>query len=172
MIKILGSVLVMAACIGYSSYLLDKQKSHRNVLQTFIQILELLSNEIRYERITMAEAFCRMDRKYYGPAGEVMRQISDKLLEGKSENLEMAWKDTFVREQQVLMLKDEELDIMLDVGKNLGYLDAEAQVGHLKNCCIRLEKKLEEAQAELTEKKKVYGYLGVAVGLMVVLILI
>ena len=71
-----------------------------------------------------------------------------------------------------LMLTEEEMDIVLETGKNLGYLDVEAQMGHLKNCRMRLEGKPEAAQREFVERRRVYRYLGVAVGVMVILVLI
>ena len=162
----------MIACIGCSGHLLEKQKQHRDVLQSLISMAELLSGKIRYERQPMEEALLGLNRRYPSPAGNVLGQIADRLSKGTYENLEDVWRQLFFQEQKQLMLTDEELDIVLEMGKNLGYLDAEAQVQHLKSCCQQLGRKLLEAQRELEEKRKVYRYLGVAVGVMVVLILV
>lgn len=172
MIKLLGSVLVMTACIGYTNGLMERQKYHENVLQSLVHILELMMGEIRYERLPMAETFCRLDKKYNGPAGTVMKQISDKLMQGSSEDLESVWRAAFCKEQKNLMLTEEELDILMDVGKNLGYLDAESQIGHLKVCQKRFMQRLEAVRIELAKKRKVYRYLGVAAGVLVILILV
>lgn len=162
----------MAACIGYTNGLMEKQKYHEDVLQSLVHILGLLMGEIRYERLPMAEAFCRLDKKYNGPAGTVMKQISDKLASVSCENLESVWAEVFRREQKRLMLTGEELDILLDVGKNLGYLDAETQISHLQGCQQRLLQKLDFVRKDIAEKRKVYRYLGVAAGVLVILILV
>lgn len=172
MVKIFGSVLVLAACIGYTNGLMEKQKNHESILQSLVQILGLLMGEIRYERLPMAEAFCRMDKKYNGPAATVMKQIADKLASVSYENLEGVWAEAFRGEQKRLMLTDEELDILLDVGKNLGYLDADAQISHLEGCQKRLQQKVDAAAKEIAEKRKVYRYLGVAAGVLVILVLV
>ena len=163
MLKLVGSVLIMAACIGYTGYLLEKQKAHRDVLQALISMLDLLSGKLRYERMTMGEALAGLNKKYHGAVGCVMGRIADRLMAGNCENLESIWRTEFA---------EEEMDIVLETGKNLGYLDVEAQMGHLKNCRMRLEGKLEAAQREFVERRRVYRYLGVAVGVMVILVLI
>ncbi len=172
MTKLIGSVLVLSACIGYAGALSEKKKYHRDVLLSLIRILSLLAGEIRYERLTMTEALERLTEKYHGPTGEVMQKIADRLRDVSCEKLESVWRFYFQEEQKRLMLSGEELDILLEAGRNLGYLDAEAQVGHLHRCRERLEQKLGEAEKEMAEKRKLYAYLSVAVGVMVILVLI
>lgn len=172
MLKLMGSVLIMAACIGYTGYLLEKQKAHQDVLQSLISMLDLLSGKLRYERMTMGEALAGLNKKYHGAVGGVMGRIADRLMAGVSENLEGIWRAEFTAAGKELMLTEEELDIVLETGKNLGYLDVEAQTGHLKNCRTRLERRLEIVRKEAAEKRRVYRYLGMAVGVMVILVLI
>ncbi|MCD8109785.1 MAG: stage III sporulation protein AB [Clostridiales bacterium] len=170
--KIVGAICILAACLGYAAALTERQKYHRDILLSLIQILQLLAGEIRYERLTMAEAFRNLNQKYRGPAGEAMRRIAERLMSGTYENLESIWSSIFREKQKDLMLSEEELDILLDTGKNLGYLDVEAQMNHLCHCRQRLEKKLQEAQKDLDEKKRIYRYLAVAAGVMVILVLL
>lgn len=172
MLKLLGSVLVMAACIGYTGYLLEKQKYHLDALQSLVSMMDLLSGKLRYERQTMDEALAGLNKKYHGVAGVVMGRIADRLGEGICENLETVWREEFTGAGKQLMLTEEEMDIVLDTGKNLGYLDVEAQTDHLKSCRARLAEKLEKARKELSEKRKLYRYLGLAVGVMVILVLV
>ncbi|MCC8152448.1 MAG: stage III sporulation protein AB [Lachnospiraceae bacterium] len=172
MAKLIGSVLILSACIGYAGALAEKQEYHRDVLLSLIRILSLLAGEIRYERLTMAEALGRLTEKYHGPAGEVMKKIADRLREASCGDLESVWRFYFQNEQRRLMLSGEELDILLETGRNLGYLDAEAQVSHLHRCRERLEQKLEEAEKVMAEKRRLYAYLSVAVGVMVILVLL
>lgn len=171
-IKIAGAVCVLAACLGYAASLTEKQKNHRDILLSLIQILELVAGEIRYERLTMAEIFRNLDKKYHGSAGGALRLIADRLALSEYENLEVVWGSVFQQEQKTLLLSDEELDILLDTGKNLGYLDVEAQVSHLHLCRQRLDQKLQEVQKDLDEKKRLYRYLAVAAGAMVILLLL
>lgn len=161
---------MLAACLGYASSLLENLKYHRDVLQSLIQIWDLLAGEIRYERLTMAEAFQNLDRKYHGPAGSIMRRISERLAAADEEDLETVWTDVFRKEQKALMLSSEELDILLDTGKTLGYLDAEAQVSRLNYFRERLEKKFQEAEKDIREKRKLYRSLAIAAGVMIVLV--
>ena len=172
MLKLAGAVLVFVACIGYSSYLLEKQKTRRNVLQAFISMLDLPSGKLRYERLPVEEVLEELDQKYHGVVGAVMGRIADRLTAGICENLETIWREEFAAAEKQLMLTGEEMEIVLETGKNLGYLDVEAQMGHLKGCRERLSGKLAEAEAELKEKRRIYRYLGIAVGVLVILVLV
>ena len=146
------------------------KKSHRDILQAFISMLDLLSGKLRYERLAMEEALAGLNRRYHGAVGSVMGRIADRLACGVCENLEEVWREEFAAAAKALMLTE---DAALDcTGKNLGYLDVDAQMGHLKLCRERLQGKLAEAETELAERRKLYRYLGMAVGVMVILILI
>ncbi|MCD8218350.1 MAG: stage III sporulation protein AB [Clostridiales bacterium] len=171
-VKLIGSALIVAACIGFAGALAEKQKYHRDVLLSLIRILSLLAGEIRYERLTMAEALERLSKKYHGPTGEVMQKIADRLREVSVKDLESVWRFYFKEQQKKLMLSGEELDIVLETGRNLGQLDTEAQVSHLHRCRGRLEQKLADAEKEMAEKRKLYRYLAVAVGVMVILVFV
>ncbi|MCD8231027.1 MAG: stage III sporulation protein AB [Clostridiales bacterium] len=172
MLKLTGAVCVLTACIGYAAVLTEKQKNHREVLLSLIRIMNLLADKIRYERMTMAEALGGLNRKYRGPAGDVLNRIAEKLREDVWESLEMVWRFCFKEKQRELFLTDEEMDIVLETGKNLGYLDVEAQAMHLLHCRERLEQKLYEAEKEMAEKQKIYRCLAVAAGVMVILVLV
>ncbi len=172
MVKLIGAACVLTSCVGYAAVLTETQKFHRDVLLSLIRILNLLTGEIRYERLTMAEALGRLTQKYQGPVGEVLSMIAKKLKEDVWEDLETVWVFCFQENRRNLMLAGEELEIVLEIGKNLGYLDAEAQAVHLLHCRERLEQRLYEAEDEMAEKQKIYRCLAVAVGVMVILILV
>lgn len=172
MLKLLGAALVLTSSVGYACALIEKQKYHRDVLLSLIRILNLLAGEIRYERITIADALEKLTQKYHGPVGIVICRISNQLREVLCQDLGEAWSSCFREKQRELMLTGEELDIVLEIGKNLGCLDVEAQVEHLRRCRDCLEQKLEESEKDMAEKRKIYCYLAVAVGAMVILILI
>ncbi len=172
MLKITGAVLIMLACIGYAGGLLGQIARRRDVLKSCLEMTELLSGEIRYDRVPIGEALENIRNKTDPGIACVLGQISDGLKTGEHADLEKLWSQSFADAKQKLLLTEEELGEVQDIGKNLGFLDSEVQVNHLMGCRERLKKSLNKTQRELDEKRRLYRYLSLAAGIFVILILV
>lgn len=172
MLKIIGAALILFACIGYAGGLLGQIARRRDVLKSCIEMTELLAGEIRYDRVPMEEALESIRNRVDFGIACVLKQITDGLKAGNHANLEKLWSRSFEDAKTKLLLTEEELREVQDIGKNLGFLDSEVQVNHLMGCRERLKKSLDKTQQELDEKKRLYRYLSLAAGIFVILILI
>lgn len=172
MLKIVGAVLILLACIGYAGGLLGQVTRRRDVLKSCLELTELLSGEIRYDRVPIEEALESIRSRIDRELACVLHQIADGLKTGDHANLEELWSQSFEDAKQKLFLTEEELGEVQDIGKNLGFLDSEVQVNHLMGCRERLKKSLEKTQQELDEKRRLYRYLSLAAGIFVILILV
>ena len=63
MLKAAGSMCVLAACIGFVRELLRTGSLHKEYLEALIELTELLSAEIRYERLPIQEALQQIQKK-------------------------------------------------------------------------------------------------------------
>lgn len=172
MLKLIGAAFVLLACIGYAGGLLGQIARRRDVLASCLEMTELLAGEIRYDRVPVGEALERIRDKTDSGIACVLEQIADGLKTGDHANLEELWSRSFADAGQKLFLTEEELGEVQDIGKNLGFLDSEAQVNHLMGCRERLKKSLDKTQRELDEKRRLYRYLSLAAGIFVILILV
>lgn len=172
MLKIIGAVLVLLACAGYTGGLLGQIRRHRDVLRSCLELTDLLAGEIRYDRVPIAEALHRICQKTDRELSFVLKTISDGLKTGDYAELEELWDRSFEDAGKRLFLTEEELGEVQDIGKNLGFLDTQAQMDHLAGCRERLKKSLEKIQRELDEKRRLYRYLSLAAGIFVILILV
>ena len=64
MLKAAGSMCVLAACIGFVRELLRTGSLHKEYLEALIELTELLSAEIRYERLPIQEALQQIQKWY------------------------------------------------------------------------------------------------------------
>lgn len=172
MLKIVGAVCIMLACIGYAGGLLGRIRRRRDVLKSCMELTELLAGEIRYDRVPIAAALVNIRRKTDAGISCVLERIADGLQTGDHANLEDLWNQSFADAGSTLFLTEEEMGEVQDIGKNLGFLDSEAQVNHLMGCRDRLKKNLDKTQQELDEKRRLYRSLSLAAGIFVILILI
>ena len=153
MLKAAGSMCVLAACIGFVRELLRTGSLHKEYLEALIELTELLSAEIRYERLPIQEALQQMKDGTGTPFSEI-------------------WEQAFRKGGKELFLTGEELEEVCRIGKHLGFLDQRQQEEHLQGCRERLQRLLRLRQKELEEKKHMYRCLGVAAGIFVILILV
>lgn len=172
MLKIVGASLVLLACVGYAGGLLGQMVRHRDILKSCMELTDLLAGEIRYDRVPVAEALSRIQGRLDHGLSEVLKSVAGELKTGNSAELEDVWNRNFRKAERELMLTEEELGDVQDIGKNLGFLDPEAQVSHLMGCKERLKKSLDKTQQELEEKKRLYRALSLAAGIFTILILL
>ncbi|MCI6536795.1 stage III sporulation protein AB [uncultured Eubacterium sp.] len=172
MLKLAGSICVLAACIGFVRELLRTGSLHKKYLESLIELTELLAAEIRYERLPIQDALLQIQKKVKPEIAAVLRQIVTQMNEGKGTAFSEIWEQAFQKFGKELLLTGEELEEACRIGKHLGFLDQRQQEQHLQGCRERLMRLLKLRQKELEEKKHMYRCLGVAAGIFVILILV
>ncbi len=172
MIKLIGAVLVLISSAGYAGAISEKQKKHLEMLHSFLLVLGLLAEEIRYERFCLADIFLALERQYHGPAGEMMGQMAKRLKNREPESAKTVWEMTLRENRERFMLTQEEFDVLISAGQTIGYLDTKAQENQLKLAIRRLESLCQRTEQEVMKKRKVIAYMGISCGLMAVLILV
>ena len=164
-LKLTGSVCVLVACVGFVREILRTGNLHRKMLESLIEMTELLAAEIRYERLPIQDALLQ-------EISIVLLHIVEQMKKGSGTEFVTIWEQAFREAQKDLFLKSEELDEVCRIGKHLGFLDQTQQEQHLKGCAKRLQRMQEQVQKELEEKKRIYRYLGMAAGIFVILVLV
>ena len=172
MLKIIGALLVLAACIGYALSLLGQARHRGAVLAAGRELTELLIAEIRYERLPMADILESIRQRIHPDIGSVLTEVADGLQQGRAESLDEIWKQSFANAAKTLGLAAQEQQLLEDIGRNLGYLDEEAQSAHLRGCGEKIGYAMERWQKSYEEQKKVYLTFSLAAGIFLILILI
>lgn len=172
MLKILGAALILAGCIGYSSALLGRIKHAQDVLDAGRELTELLAAEIRYECLPMEEVFDRIVPRVHMDLGRILLQIRTELADGEAGSLDEIWQSHFSGKEKMLDLSTEELHLLLEIGRNLGYLDVGAQLNHLQACREKINAARCRRSKILEEQTKVYRALSLAAGVFLILILL
>lgn len=171
MLKAAGAALVLLASILYGWQQKNALAGHVAQLYALKELLEMLSGEISYAKAPLPEAFTGIAKRQGGPFQEILLEIAGKL-EDSSEGLDGIWRKTWEAHREKLLLSPEELKLIVELGKNLGYLDIQMQLGHIALYAGRLEGKIAKANGELAVKQKLYQYLSVTGALFLILILI
>lgn len=163
MVRILGAVMVGAAC-GYFGFRMSLSlKKRTKSLADIAASLEMLESEINFGANKLKKAFMRVDRN--GLFTAAAQGIEEK-------GIKNAWSDAVNMSKTSLCLTDADSDILLMLGKNIGKTDTEDQIKNIKYIKTMINGQEKQAVSEYDRFGKLYRSGGILVGLMLVIILI
>lgn len=168
--KIIGIILVLLASWGYGTGLIHRLNQHRDQLFSLGELIDLFLGEIQYGKLPLQEACTQIGNRIQPPYREVLCSIGSRLSEKRYESFEVVWKEQFQKKEKEFFFTDREKTVLWGVGKNLGYLDVDAQIRHLQLYKNEIHNLLEQLEKSMKEKKKVYRSVSLMVGAMVILL--
>lgn len=171
LVKMIGTILVIAGSGGCGWYLAYETKMRIRILQELQQGLVVLQGEMEYAGDDMEEILEGVSKKsvYFT---EFFRSISKRLHRKENRSLFAIWQEEIQRLSCRKKMKEEDLFFLEELGKNLGNLDRQTQLHTLELLSGRLEKQITYAREEYQNKAKVYRVLGVTVGVFATVLLL
>ena len=171
MLKLIGSILIIAAStIGgfiYAQSFISRVKELNEIERCIYQ----LQNEIVYTHTPLPEALINVAIKAKEPIADIFNKTSKKLSSNMYDNVYEAFKNTF-KESTDLNLKNEDINLILDLSKSLGESDINGQINIFSLTMENLKKIIAEAEITMKKNVKMYRYLGFGIGAMIVIMLI
>jgi stage III sporulation protein AB len=171
MLKIIGSLIVISAAtitgFSYARVFSERVKQLRDIQYA----LRALEAEIVYTETPLSAAFNNVGLKCSKPISKLFLCISEVLNKKQVKSVLDAFNEANLDSKDELYLNKEEIEVMSSFMNSLGNTDIE---GQKKNFNITIKKlELFEAKAEENKSKneKLYKYLGVSAGLLVVIVL-
>lgn len=171
-IKIIFSTIIITstALIGYIS-------SHRYVLRlqqlkNLYIAFQLLETEILYATNPLPLAMKRTGEKSSKVIGNIFLDTYKIFKRKEGHSVEEAWNMAIDGQFHKTALKEEDKDILVDFGKNLGGTDKENQVKNFQWVYIQLEKQQQLAEQLRMKNGKLHKSLGLLVGMAIVIVFI
>ncbi len=94
------------------------------------------------------------------------------LYENKVNSIYEAFNKGFLEEKDNMALKEEDIDIILDLSKNLGQWDPKGHENIIELTLYNLKKQSDRAEETMIKNMKMYKYLGFSIGAVLVIIFI
>lgn len=139
-------------------------------LQQIKTALEMLKTEIDYGMTPLPEAFNKLSQNLQSPVAELFRLAKINIEEGLVA--QEAWQKAVTEVISELALLEEDRNVILDIGCNLGNSSSADQIRHLQLAQEKINNLYQEAVLEKQQKVKLWRYLGVLTGLLVVIIIV
>lgn len=172
MLKILGAMLIImsTSAMGYL-YSFGYRERVRQLRELQFS-LNSLSSEILYASNPLWIAFSNVSKVCTSPFKELFLKISENLKNRSTETLVEAFNLAYNEYKEEFYLEKEDIELLNTFIQGLSSNDTE---GHKKNFNIAI-KKLESIEKDAEDKRqkneKLYNYLGVLSGLLIVILLV
>ncbi|HBT15398.1 MAG TPA: stage III sporulation protein AB [Firmicutes bacterium] len=168
--RVLGAILVIASSTiaGWIYSLLLKKRL--KILSNLIQCFQWLETEVGYATFPLAEAFSRIGGRIQEETKLLFSGFTDELKELQGLTADEAWQRSLAKCQEHLSLHHEDWALLENFGRTLGNTDQQHQLGAIRQTLEKLKQQEMEAAQNREKNERLYRYLGIAAGVLLVLI--
>lgn len=171
LMRLLGSLLVMIASIGFGRQIKRELKEHLELLYELRRVFVAISYEEIYGMQPM-EQLLEEQVTTLPTLQNTLNQIQRALQEKSAGKGAWIWQENFRGVQKKLGLTEEELAIVEAAGSTFFGKSIEENKRQLSLCLERLDFVIEQNRMEQKEKQKVYQTLSVVCGFMLIILLL
>ncbi|WP_062104710.1 stage III sporulation protein SpoIIIAB [Bacillus niameyensis] len=171
MFKLFGALFILIATtmIGFeAAKRLSRRPKH---LKLFQNSLETLEAEIMYGHTPLGEAAIKISEQLPEPVSSHYRIFANYLKKDETTVI-IAWEEALKETWRHTALKQNEYEILLQFGANLGKHDRDSQQKQIILTLTHLEREEEEAREVQKRYEKMMQSFGVLSGLLIIILLL
>lgn len=170
--KLIGGLLIMAACSLYGIAASNKYSIRPKDLRKLRSAIQMLETEIIFGSTPLPIALGNVASKVEGGIKSFFKKVSEELISGWNYSLDTAWFGGIEKLVKETYLTNADRELLIDFGKVLGCSDREDQQKHFELFYIQLKQHEDIAEEERRKNEKLYKSLGFLSGLVIFIILI
>lgn len=140
-------------------------------LKKLKQMLTILRGEIKFNNSTLAQAMENITTRVGTPFDEFLKYVANNLNEYSGNTLKTIWENGVNEVLTKSYLSKKHLSRLIELGDNLGFLDMEMQLSTIDLFIEQLNLEIEDNDKKAKDNCKLYKYLGVMGGILVILII-
>ena len=171
MLRFMGALCVLAGAGGFGFMMARGLADRVANLQRVTIALQHLESEITFAALPLAMALHEAARAAGGAVGDFLRDVSAEISRQGGEPLAQVWRRLLLSHQAEMLLAPDEAAVLAQLGMVLGGSDREDQRKHLVSAQASFIRFYETTAAKADKAKRVWQYLGFALGAMAVIIL-
>lgn len=170
MVKLIGALLILVSgsSIGWiiGGLYLNRVKELKELQLAF----NILNTEISYGRTLLADALKRTSEVLTPPLSNIFFSAAEELNNTRGKMFSELWKNILENYSKNFFLNKEDLEILINWGRQIGVSTLENQLNINKLTIKRLEIHEEMARDIASRRVKCVRYAGVLISLMVIIL--
>lgn len=166
MLKLIGSIFILASCAGLGFSKSSEMQAHLGELEELKKIFYLLKSELQYTRAPFAEVFQKIGQKTREPFQTWLLDLCNRLNEKRAGMFWNMWCDSIEENLKGSKLKEEDLKELKNIGKNLEYIES------LDLFIEQMEYGIKNTRESYRTKRKLCQSLGIMGGIFLVILLL
>ncbi len=171
-IKAGGALCVVTATFLWGEFKARSLTLRLHQLQQFQQALHILSAEISYTVTPLPMAFSNISKGIKGTVGEIFSRAGILMQKHGDISAREAWQQALDDLFAESYFSEEDRRILEQLGNSLGMADREGQLKQIKLVSGLLKSALNEALERRNRNERMWRYLGLVGGLVLVIVFI
>ena len=172
MLKVIGSLCILAGCIGWGSNKIKEEKNRIRHLQELIRIIRRIQNEVTYGKHTMPEICLILSKSSKEPYRECFRSIYELSVRQDGACLEQLWEQQVDQYLQRVCLQEDEKEILKRLPQNSGIQEEKFQAESIGQSMDLLTRKCAQVEDAYENKSRVIFSLSILAGVFLTILLL
>jgi stage III sporulation protein AB len=164
------SIVIISSYIGFAYG--ETFNRRKDELKEILKALTILENDVVYGTTPLPEALENLSNKICNPLSIFVKAITNRLVKGDVESVYEGAVEEFSLIKNEFYLYDEDKKIMSDFFKSLGELSVYGQEKMFLLAIEGIKMNLKEADENAKKNVKLYRYLGICFGAMIIIFII
>lgn len=170
MMKLLGAALLLMSCTAIGFRIARDYRERPRQIRILMQALRLLKQEIEFSVTPLPQALSRVALRTAPPVSKLMEAIASNL--GESDiSVADAFASSLQEVKAYTAFRAPDMEVLQEFGETLGTSDRVHQSQHFAAVLTQLESLEHEAQDAQRRNERLWQYLGVLTGLLLLVLL-
>lgn len=172
LIRVLGIVVVLFASCGLGFRISYELIYRIEDLQQIKRVIVMLRGEIKYANAPLTEALSSIAFRVPVPWKDFLTEMTETMASCDGNTFASIFQTMQKKHLDGTSLLPNDINRLTEFGANLGYLDKEMQIGSIDLYLEDLEEQIKEAGEKVEKNSRLYRILGMAVGVLILLIIL
>ena len=169
--RVTGILLMAGTLIAGGFALAELGKERLQGLERLRQMVYHLMNRILYANVALPDALEAVGRRFRGRESEFFLKTAERLKAETDMTFASIWMEEAERFFQEGPMARNDRDLLLTLGKQLGYADRAMQERIIRFYLEQTEEEIKAIRAELDAKTRLFRCLGMTAGLFLMVLL-
>lgn len=171
-LKIIGIIMIIISCSLIGHYQGSRYSKRLNNLRYIQNCIQLLETEIIYLSTPLPDAMENVFKKGNKKVSFIFEDIKQYLVQCKNTSVLESFNYVLDINKDKLNYTDEDIEILLTLGRVLGISDKLDQQKHIKTVLIQLRTQENQAEEKMKRNEPMFKKLGVLTGLTIAILLL